>query len=232
MRHLFFTLLFSITLVTAFAQSKHVTLIIDKLELVGKEEDQSMRVYITNQGFANLGDAATKVSYHPDHQPNYTARLKLDADSSNVHIRMDENDGYLKIKGLYNYKGDTLRIAHFKQYRRLANDTTSRKTIYYITHGGDSLEPYKAKLTTIVDRAKKAKHRPKRLFLLINGIDYVPELQLMKGPEEITMGSGYLKKDYQKHPEKYIGKKSYFHFQSRTVRYYSVAEIDVSNLPP
>lgn len=112
---------------------KSLTLIIDTVSIID-DEACGFHIFLTNQGFAELGEIVHTDRLSSSH-PNFQVTCTLQSDSTDIHIPLNCDDGYLKLKNAYGK--DTIWINNFQQLPNCYEDTVKTWTSYYKMRKGE-----------------------------------------------------------------------------------------------
>ena len=94
------TLTFILICHTGFSQKK-LTLIIDTLDFVHDFDKYDFKVFLTNQGFADLGETDSTAFISTDSFPNFHSTVTLKTDSTLIQIPIDQKNGYLELSNVF-----------------------------------------------------------------------------------------------------------------------------------
>ena len=108
------TLTFILSFHLGFSQ-KTLTLIIDTIDFVDDYDKYDFNIFLTHQGFANLGETDSSAIISTDRFPNFQTVVTLKSDSTSIQLPIDRKYGYLELSNIY--ESDTIRINYLKQYR-------------------------------------------------------------------------------------------------------------------
>lgn len=218
------TITIILSYLSAFSQ-KQLTLIIDTIDFVNEIDQHDFRITLTNQEFANLGQKDTTAKVTTTGYPNFKTTINLESESTNIHIPIDQQNGYLELSNVYD--SDTIIIHKLKLYSNCYRDTTKTRIEYYrVKNDSVSDRPYKVKFIENTERKKCKRMPPFKTMLTINDQKYVVRIQKRKSDGiEYMHGHGYKPRQTEKNHENYSGTKLYI--SSITERYINVITIKI-----
>lgn len=171
-----FLLLTIVALSFCYGQEKRIVIQIDTLKLIETDDElrkRELRLLISNQGFANLGDEFVANKANGAVFPQYLNTVILEGDFSNLLIPLDRMGGMLEISNLYNFTEDTLRINSYTLYSNCNFDTIRTQMVYYDCDSDDWLvDKDKSYYEETIVPLECDRLIPKRLDFVINGVEY------------------------------------------------------------
>lgn len=218
------TLTFILSCHIGFSQ-KTLTLIIDTIDFVEDFDKYDFNIFLTNQGLANLGQTDSTGKVTTIGYPNFQTTVNLGSDSTNIHIPIDQQNGYLELSNVYN--SDTIRINKLTLYSNCFRDTTKTTIEHYrVKNDSVSDRPYKVKFKDNTEKKKCNRRPPFKTVLTINDHKYFVSIQKIKSDAvEYMDGHGYKPRQTEKNYENYSGTKLYI--SSITERYLNVITVKI-----
>ncbi len=208
---------------SGFSQTQ-LTLVIDTIDFIDGFDPPDFRIVVTNQGFANLGQIDSTAKISRIDFPNFQTTVALETDSSNIHIPIDQHNGYLELSNVYN--SDTIRINALRLYSNCYRDTMRSRIEYSrVKDNIVSDQCYKVEFKERVKKKKIKRKTPLKTTLIINDQEYVTSIQKTKWLPLISSGNGYKPRMTEKNYENYSGTK--FHILSVTEQYINVMTVKI-----
>ncbi len=175
LRNLFLFVLI-IKLSFSYGQEKKIVVQIDTLNLIKTNDELSwreLRLVVSNQGFANLGDEFVGHKAYGKVVPQYLNTVILKSDSSDLIIPLDRLGGKVVISNLYSLEADTLRINSYTLYSNCNFDTIRTQMVYYDCASDDWLvNQGKSYYKETVVPLECDRLIPERLDFVMNGVKY------------------------------------------------------------
>ena len=200
-------------------------MIIDTVDFVDEFDEFGFNIFLTNQGFAGLGETDTSAKITTANYPNFQTTIQLMSDSTKIQIPIDQKSGFLELSNLYDK--DTIRINYLKQYSNCYKDTTSTRIEYYrVINDSVSNKPYKIKLKVKSHKNKCKRKPPNQKILTINGENYLVRIQKEMDEIEYGHGHGYKPRQTERTHENYK-EKARIYFSSMTVRYLNIISVRI-----
>lgn len=189
--------------INTYGQKRQLTLVIDTLKLnqlnvfrpattgiiIDEELGQSWAVYDSVK--------TENQSLNFNTYPNYSAKIIISNDSTELLIPFDDGGGYLSLLNSANLQSDTLRISSWTIYPNCYNDTISTTTNYWkVNYQGGLTEDlgalYKKKTKVKIVKKKCDLKLPATIHVSINRRQYDIQLGSPQSIEEIlSIGCGY-----------------------------------------
>jgi len=200
-------------------------LIIDTIEFVDDFDKYDFNIFLTNQGFADLGETDSTALISTDSFPNFQTTVTLKTDSTSIQIPIDHENGYLEIFSVF--ENDTIRINYLKQYSNCYKDSSKTRIEYYrVKNDNVSDKPYKVKFKVYTEKTKCKRRPPFKTVLTINDQKYFVNIQKRKSEViEYMHGHGHKPRQTEKNHENYSGTKLYI--SSMTERYINVIKVKI-----
>lgn len=156
---------------------------------------------------------------HFDSYPNYSAKINLESDSTEIIIPIDYSFGYVRILSAYNEVIDTLRIQRLTLYDCPFSDTVYKRITYWkVLNGSIEEVPYKEKFKKKVMKKKCPCPFPKEITLRINKKQYSVSFVQSKANETVTSGHRKRPVPYRKNGNE-RSRYTYIHFYSRVIEF-------------
>ena len=218
------TLTFILSCHIAFSQ-KTLTLIIDTIDFVEDFDKYDFNIFMTNQGFADLGEKDSTAIISTDSFPNFQTTVTLKTDSTLIQLPIDQQNGYVELSNVYN--SDTIRINKLTLYSNCYRDTTKIRIEHYrVKNDSVSDRPYKVKFKENTEKKKCNRRPPFKTVLTINDHKYFVSIQKIKSdPIKYMHGHGYKPRQTEKNYENYSGTR--LHTSYRTERYLNVITVKI-----
>ena len=218
------TLTFILTCHLGFSQ-KTLTLIIDTIDFVDDFNKYDFNIFLTHQGFADLGETDTAAVVSTDSFPNFQTSVTLKTDSTSIQMPIDQQNGYLELSNVF--ENDTIRINYLKQYSNCYKDSSKTRVEYYrVKNDSVSDKPYKVKFKVDTEKTKCKRRPPFKTMLTINDQKYFVSIQKRKSEGiEIMHGHGYKPRQTEKNHDNYSGTRLYI--SSMTERYINVITVKI-----
>jgi hypothetical protein len=218
------TLTFILSCHIGFSQKK-LTLIIDTIDFVDDFDKYDFNIFLTNQGFADLGETDSTAMISTDSFPNFQTTVTLKTDSTLIQIPIDQENGHLELSNVF--ENDTIRVNYLKQYSNCYKDSSKTRIEYYrVKNDSVSDKPYKVKFKVDTEKTKCKRRPPFKTMLTINDQKYYVSIQKRKsGGIEIMHGHGYKPRQTEKNHDNYSGTRLYI--SSTTERYINVITVKI-----
>jgi hypothetical protein len=203
---------------------KQLTLIIDTIDFIDDFDKYNFKVYLTNQGFSDLGEIDTNSQISSQNYPNFQTTLSLKTDLTKIQIPIDLQNGFLEISNIYFQ--DTIRINHLEMYTNCYKDTSKTRIEYYrVKNDSVSKEPYKVKFKESIKKSKCKYKPPYKTMLTINDQKYYVSIQKREADIDYMHGHGYKPRQTEKNHNDYSGSR--FYISSITKHYINVITINI-----
>ncbi|MBI1836545.1 MAG: hypothetical protein HYR91_04700 [Flavobacteriia bacterium] len=203
---------------------KQLTLIIDTIDFIDDFDKYHFKVYLTNQGFSDLGEIDTNSQISSQNYPNFKTTINVKTDSTKIQIPIDKQNGVLELSNIYYL--DTIRINHLEIYSNCYKDTVKTRLEYYsVKNDSISNEPYKVKFKKSIKKSTCKYKPPYKTMLTINGQKYYVSIQKKESNINYMHGHGYKPKQTEKNHEHYSGSKIYI--CSTTIHSINVITINI-----
>lgn len=224
------TIIYLLCFLNLCGQSRQLFLQIDTIQAIEEFNANQWGVYITNQGFTNLGDSAWLSSISFSQFPNFTALISIETDSSNLRLPIDDGQGYLEICGLNLLRGDTLKISRLIVYNNCYPDTS----LIVIRHLRKSSKSEEFKLKRLIKKLKVNKPKcqkppPDVLHIIINEKEYKAEIMMAKDPMQTFISGNRIRPMKYYKMNDYTGPVRRMRIETELLKYFSVATITLDN---
>jgi hypothetical protein len=174
-----------------WCQTKKLVVRIDTIDFIDKYEDfLDFKLFVTNQGFVNIGEEFDSAEFHFKKFPQYQNTIYLRSDSSQLQIPLDRNEGYIEIFDLFRVDFDTLQIDLYRLYSSCNFDTVKTFTTYY---KDDTLEvdTTRSNFNSAIHQLECVRQPPDTVQLSINDrLYYAPVNFKAEKGGIITTGNG------------------------------------------
>jgi len=105
------TLILVLSCHLGFSQ-KALTLIIDTIDFIDDFDKYNFNIFLTNQGFLEMGEIDTAGVITTKSYPNFQTTIQLMSDSTKIQIPIDQKNGFLELSNLYDQ--DTIIINYIR----------------------------------------------------------------------------------------------------------------------